>query len=147
MQVLLNQPMQAPGNRKIERLFALILTQHRRWGQVLMPYMLEKLPGREYYTMAEALSPFPDPVTLSGLDNEEREAVRLLNEYSDRNLGKLFAKHRSVREFVENVTYREFDKLIKPYIESRIHQCLHVALNEDIPVLLQKTKITTLHPD
>jgi superfamily II DNA or RNA helicase len=139
--------MQAPGNRKIERLFALILTQHRRWGQVLMPYMLEKLPGREYYTMAEALSPFPDPVTLSGLDNEEREAVRLLNEYSDRNLGKLFAKHRSVREFVENVTDREFDKLIKPYIESRIHQCLHVALNEDIPVFLQKTKITTLHPE
>lgn len=139
--------MKPSGNKKIERLFALILTQHRRWGQVLMPYILEKLPGREYYSMAEALSPFPDTQTLSGLDNEEREAVRLVNEYSDRNLNKLFSKHHSVREFIENVTDREFEKLIKPYIEQRIHQCLHVALNEDIPLFLQMTKISTLHPE
>ena len=139
--------MQTSGNKKIERLFALILTQHRRWGQVLMPYLLEKLPGREYYSMAEALSPFPDPLTLSGLDNEEREAVRLVNEYSDRNLHKLFSRQHSVREFVENVTDREFERFIKPFIEQRIHQCLHIALNEDIPLFLQKTRISTLHPE
>lgn len=139
--------MQSPVYREREKLFALILTQHRRWGTVLMPYILERLPGREYYTLSESLSPFPDSVTLSGLDNEEREVVRLVNEYSDRNLHKLFSKHRSVREFTDNVTDREFEKLIKPYIESRIHHCLHIALNEEIPLYLQKTKITTLHPE
>ena len=66
-----------------------------------MPYILEKMPGRDYYNLAEALSPFPNAVTLSGLDNEEREAVRLVNEYSDRNLFKLFSKHRNVKEFIE----------------------------------------------
>lgn len=133
--------------REREKLFSLILTQHRRWGTVLMPYILERLPGRDYYTMAESLSPFPDSATLSSLDNEEKEVVRLVNEYSDRNLHKLFSKHRSVREFIDNVTDPEFDRLIKPYIESRIHHCLHIALNEEIPVFLQKTKITTLHPE
>ena len=60
--------MQPPVSGTRERLFALILTQHRRWGTVLMPYMLEKLAGREYFSPGEALSPFPNSTTLSGLD-------------------------------------------------------------------------------
>ena len=128
-----------------ERLFALILTQHRRWGTILMPYMLEKMPGREYYTSGEALSPFPNNLTLSGLDNEEKEAVRLVNEYSDRNLFKLFSKHRNVKEFLENVAEKEFSALIKPFMESRIAQCLQITLKEEIPLFLQKPGVNTLH--
>jgi len=128
-----------------ERLFALILTQHRRWGTILMPYMLEKMAGREYYTAEEALSPFPNSFTLSELDNEQKEAVRLVNEYSDRNLFKLFSKHRNVREFLENVSEKEFSELIKPFIESRIAQCLRITLNEEIPLFLQKPGVNTLH--
>jgi superfamily II DNA or RNA helicase len=109
--------------------------------------MLEKMPGRDYYSFGEALSPFPNSTTLAGLDTEEREAVRLVNEYSDRNLYKLFSKHRTVKEFIENVTDRNFEELVKPYIESRICQCLKIALNEGVPVFLQKTKITSLHPE
>jgi superfamily II DNA or RNA helicase len=97
--------------------------------------------------MIEALSPFPDRTTLSGLDNEEREVVELLNEYSDRNLFKIFSKHRNVKEFTETVGEKEFEALIKPYIESRIYQSLHIALKEEIPIYLQKTRITTLHPE
>ncbi len=139
--------MNLPGNRERERLFALILTQHRRWGTLLVPYILEKHHGREYYLLAEALAPFPDGTTLSELDNEEREIVRLVNEYSDRHLYRLFSKHKNVKEFLGQVTDREFDRHIKPYIESRIHQSLHIALNEEIPVYIQKLKITTLHPE
>jgi len=139
--------MQPPGNNERTRLFALILTQHRRWGTVLMPYMLELMPGRDYYSLAEALSPFPNSVTLSELDNEEKEAVRLVNEYSDRNLYKLFSKQRNVKDFIDNVPDRDFEKLIKPYIEKRISHCLHIALNEEIPLFLPKTRITTIHPE
>ena len=130
-----------------DKLFALILTQHRRWGPLLVPYILEKQQELSYYSMIEALSPFPDNTTLSGLDNEEREVVELLNEYSDRNLFKLFSKHRNVKEFTETVGEKEFETLIKPYIESRISQSLHIALKEEIPVYLQKTRISSLHPE
>ncbi|MCU0366736.1 MAG: hypothetical protein MUC30_05920 [Bacteroidales bacterium] len=110
-----------------------------------MPYMLERMPGREYHSLGEALSPFPNSITLAGLDNEEKETVRLVNEYSDRNLFKLFSKHRNVKEFLDNVAESEFGSLIKPYIESRICQCLQIALIEEIPVYLQKTGISSLH--
>jgi hypothetical protein len=130
-----------------EKLFALILTQHRRWGALLVPYILEKQHGLTYYSMTEPLFPFPDSTTLSGLDNDEREVVELLNDYSDRNLFKLFSKHRNVKEFTETVGEKEFETLIKPYIESRISQSLHIALKEEIPVYLQKTRIASLHPE
>jgi superfamily II DNA or RNA helicase len=139
--------MQTGREKERERLFALILTQHRRWGPVLVPYILERQPGGHYYNMSEALSPYPDRMTLSHLDNEERDLVRIVNEYSDRSLFKLFSKHRDVREFIDKVSASDFDKLIKPYIETRIYQCLHLSRNEEIPVFLQKTKIPTLHPE
>ncbi|MCI0523596.1 MAG: SNF2-related protein, partial [Bacteroidales bacterium] len=130
-----------------EKLFALILTQHRRWGTLLVPYILERKQGLTYSSLAEALSPFPDSTTLSELDNDEREVVELLNEYSDRNLFKIFSKHRNVKEFMETVEEKDFETLIKPYIESRIYQSLHIALKEDIPVYNQKTRIGSLHPE
>jgi superfamily II DNA or RNA helicase len=139
--------MQSESERARERLFALILTQHRRWGPVLSPYILERHPGSYYYIMAEALSPYPDSVTLSQLDNEERDLVRIVNEYSDRSLFKLFSKHHNVREFIDKVSDNDFERLIKPYIEARIYQCLHLSLNEAIPVFLQKTRVNTLHPE
>ena len=139
--------MQDTREDKRERLFILVLTQHRHWGSVLIPYIIERMPGASYFTMSEALAPHPDNVTLSKLDNEEREIVRLINEYSDRNLFKLFSKHRNVKEFVESVDARVFEELIKPYIEARIYQSLHIALNEEIPVYHQRPKINTLHPE
>lgn len=139
--------MEATKAGEKEKLFILILTQHRRWGSILMPYIIERTAGVAYYRMVEALSPHPDNNTVSQLDNEENEIVRLINEYSDRHLFKLFSKHKSVKEFLESVATREFETLIKPYIETRISQCLHIALNDEVPVFLQKTKIDSLHPE
>lgn len=130
-----------------ERLFALILTQHRRWGTILVPYIIVRRKNVDYYEMSEALSPHPDANTLMHLDNEERELVRLINDYSDRNLFKLFSKNRNVKEFLESVTDTDFENHIKPYIEGKIFNCLHLSANEDIPLFQQLTRISNLHPE
>jgi superfamily II DNA or RNA helicase len=136
-------PVNKKGNN--ERLFALILTQHRRWGTILAPYIIMKRTGVDYYEMTEALAPHPDSNTLMSLDNEEREMVRFINDYSDRNLFKLFSKQKNVKEFLEKITDNEFENLIKPYIESKIYSCLNIAGNEEIPLFLQRTRISNLH--
>jgi superfamily II DNA or RNA helicase len=139
--------MPVTKKEETERLFALILTQHRRWGTILAPYIILRRRGVDYYEMAESLSPHPDGATLLQIDNEERETVRLINDYSDRNLFKLFSRHKNVKEFLENITDKEFEAHIKPYIETKIYNCLHLAANEDIPVFQQRTRITNLHPE
>ena len=129
------------------RLFVLILTEHRLWGSLLVPYIITYEAKRTYFHLTEALSPFPNIDTLTTLAPEERETVKLINEYSDRNLFKLFSKNSSVKEFLEKVTAERIENFIRPYIESRIFKCFSIAKDETLPVYLQKSRVSSLHPE
>ena len=52
------------GSEKKLKIFALVLTHHRLWGPVLMPYLIQKETGRSYYRLSECLFPFPGSETL-----------------------------------------------------------------------------------
>ena len=127
--------------------FALILTQHRIWGTLLIPYIIVTEPHRKYFKLSEPLFPFPDNDTLSTLLHEERDVVKIINDYSERNLFRLFSKNTNVKEFIEKISKEKIDKFIRPYIETRIYKSLIIARDEAIPVYLQKEKIVTLHPE
>jgi SNF2 family DNA or RNA helicase len=129
------------------RLFAIILFQHRLWGSLIVPYIIQKEPNRGYYKLSERLSPFPNIDTLSTLTAEEREIVKIINEYTDRNLFKLFSRDKSVKEFQENITQEKLENFIRPYIERRLFKCFTIARDEDIPLYFQKTKAGTLHTE
>ena len=77
------------------KLFALILTHHRLWGHILLPYIIQKEANRSYYKLTECLTPFPNINTLGTLTSEEREVVKNINDYSDRNLFTLFSKDKN----------------------------------------------------
>jgi SNF2 family DNA or RNA helicase len=132
---------------KKAKVFAIVLSHHRLWGTILLPYILVSELQRKYFHLAEQLFPFPDTETLSTLSDEEREIVKIINDYSDRNLFRLFSKNVNVKEFLEKITKEKIEKFIRPYIESRIYKSLIIARDEAIPVYLQKTKIRTLHPE
>ena len=130
-----------------KRLFALILTQHRLWGSVLVPYIIISDADKSYYRLSEALTPFPDIDTLGTLAPEEREVVSIINEYSDRNLFKLFSKNKTVKEFLEKIDNVKVEKHIRPFIEARLYKSISIARDESIPVYLQKAKISTVHEE
>jgi SNF2 family DNA or RNA helicase len=132
---------------KKTKVFALVLSHHRIWGTILMPYIIVRELNGKYFNLSEQLFPFPDTETLSTLSDEEREIVKIINDYSDRNLFRVFSKNSNVKEFLEKITKEKTDKFVRPYIESRIYKSLIIARDEIIPVYLQKTKIRTLHPE
>ena len=127
--------------------FALILTHHRLWGSVLLPYIIQNETNRRYYKLSECLSPFPNVDTLGTLTPEEREVVKIINEYTDRNLFKLFSRDSTVKEFLEKVTPDKLEKFIRPYIERRIYKCLTISRDENIPVYFQRERMDTLHSE
>ncbi|MEI6049808.1 MAG: DEAD/DEAH box helicase [Bacteroidota bacterium] len=138
--------MGTASEKKI-KLFALVLTHHRLWGSVLLPYIIQKETNRSYYKLSECLSPFPNVDTLSTLTSEEREVVKIINDYTDRNLFKLFSKDSTVKEFLRNVTPEKIEKFIRPCIERRIYKCFTISRDENIPVYYQKTKDAALHSE
>ncbi len=130
-----------------KKLFILLLTPHRLWGLVLFPYIITKDPGRSYFRLSESLSPYPDTNTLETLTSDERELVKIINEYSDRTIFKLFSKDKTLKDFLEKVTQEKTEQFIRPYIERRIYKCISTARDENIPVFYQKSKSGTLHAE
>jgi superfamily II DNA or RNA helicase len=135
------------GPAKKKKLFTLILTQNRFWGFILLPYIIIDESNRGYYKLSECLSPFPNNDTLATLTSEEREVVRIVNEYTDRNLFTFFSKDKTVKEFLEKVTRPKIEEFIRPFIERRIFKILTISRDENIPVCYQKSKSATLHSD
>jgi SNF2 family DNA or RNA helicase len=135
------------GSGKKPKIFVLVLTQHRLWGSLLLPYIVQSEAGRSYYRLLECLSPLPGNETLDELTPEERDVVNIINDYQERNLFRLFSKDKSVKEFLINVKPDRLEMFIRPYIERRIYKCFMIARDEGIPVYYQKTKSTTLHPE
>jgi len=132
---------------KKRKLFTLILTTNRQWGSILVPYIIIDESNRGYYKLSECLSPFPNIDTLGTLTAEERELVKIINEYSDRNLFKLFSKDNTVKDFIEKVTPEKIEKFIRPYIERRIYKCLSISRDENILVCYQKKRAGSIHSE
>jgi SNF2 family DNA or RNA helicase len=139
--------MPGSASEKKRKIFALILTQHRLWGSVLMPYLIQKEPGRSYYKLSECLFPYHGSETPGIINPEEREVINIINEYNERNLFKLFSRDKSVKDFLINTTPDKLDNFIRPYIERRLYKCFTIARDENIPVYYQKTKTAALHSE
>jgi SNF2 family DNA or RNA helicase len=135
------------GSEKKIRMFALVLTHHRLWGSLLLPYIIIRDPDKGYYRLSECLSPFPNADTLSTLTEEEREIIKIINEYSDRNLFKLFSKDKNLKEFLENVTPEKIERFVRPSIEKRVYKSLLISRDENIPVCFQRSRTSTLHAE
>jgi SNF2 family DNA or RNA helicase len=117
------------------------------WGSVILPYIIQKEVNRNYYKLLECLFPFPNIETLGTLTSEERELVKIINEYTDRNLFKLFSRDKTVKEFLEKITPEKLENFIRPHIERRLYKCFAIARDENIPLYFQKTKAGTLHAE
>ena len=128
-------------------MFAVVLMQHRIWGAILVPYIITEESDKDFYRLSECLSPFPNIDTLSTLSDDEREIVKIINEYTDRDLFKLFSRDKNVKEFLENVSSEKIEKFIRPYLERRIYKCLTIARDENIQVYYRRIKTASLHPD
>jgi len=128
------------------KIFALVLTKHRFWGQIFLPYIVVNEPNKKFFRLSESLSPYFSDETIRSLDNEERELVRIINEYSDRAIFKLFSKEKTVKDFLAAVNSEKIDSLIRPYIERRIAKCFSLARDEGVKCFVKRPNSTVVHP-
>ena len=127
------------------RKFALALTRHRLWGYIFMPYIVVNESNNRFFKMIESLSPYYSDEIVKTLDNEERELVSIINEYSDRVLFRIFSKEKSVKDFLAGVTPEKTEKYIRPYIEKRIRKCFTIARDEGTICFLKRINSNIVH--
>ncbi len=127
--------------------FALGYMPHRLWGNILQAQFLEKQPEKEFFFPVEFIQNDENTLAFQRLTPMQREVVRLLDSYSDRNLHKLFSKKRTVKEFQDHIDRTAIGQLIRPHIEKYLHKALLIALENRIPVFIKDKSNRNVFPE
>jgi len=117
--------------------FALGLSEHRLWGLLLIPLKIKRTVGEVFYQPGFTIFPSENDENYQKLSFSEKEVVKIIDEYSDKNLFKLFSKNKTIKEFQEKVDRERIDKFIKPYIEKRLYRIFDLIKDTDIKVFLR----------
>lgn len=127
--------------------FVMVLSSHRKLGELLLPYIIERKNNQSYFQLIEILTPdnlasYPIDFTPSQL-----QLVKLTAEYSERNIHKLFCKGKNLKTFFDTVDNNTLETLIRPYCEKRIVKCLQILQNESIKIYRKERKYQIVHAD
>lgn len=123
--------------------FIVTLTEHRILGYVFAPYLVKIDRSQGNHTIHDRISALNLGLYDSVLTPEEIQLVRLIEEYSDQELFKVFSKKKksSAREFIGSIPDDLFTTQVRPYIEKRMAKCLDLLVLNPVPLyhkILQK---------
>jgi len=127
--------------------FALGYMPHRLWGSLLQAQVLEKETGKEFYTPGEYIQNDSSTVAYQRLSPMQREVLRVMDEYSDRNLHRIFSRQKTVKQFQDQVDSETIDKHIRPYIERHLYAILEIARDNRIPVFVKEKSSRNIFPE
>ncbi|QGY42411.1 ATP-dependent helicase [Maribellus comscasis] len=126
--------------------FIIALTEHRYFGSVFVPYLIEK--EEQFYTVKRHIKP-------RDLENNsdysfkpyERELVGIIEKYSDENLTKKFSRAGSVSEFFSSLKPGYFEKNVTPYIEKQMFKVASILMLCPVRLLKKETKYANLYDE
>ncbi|MCK5691225.1 MAG: DEAD/DEAH box helicase [Bacteroidales bacterium] len=127
--------------------FALGYMPHRLWGSILLAQVLEKEAGKDFYSPGEYIQNDSSTGAYQRLSPMQREVLRLMDEYGDRNLHRIFSKQKTVKLFQDKVDRETISEHIRPYIEKRLHAILEIARDNRIPVFVKEKSNRNIFPE
>ena len=120
---------------------------HRLWGSILQAQVLEKEPGKEFYSPGEYIQNDSSTRAYQRLSPMQKEVLHLMDEYSDRKLHSTFSKHKTVKQFQDHVDKDTISKHVRPYIEKRLYAILEIARDNRIPVFVKEKSSRNIFPE
>ncbi len=128
----------------ITAFFSVLITEHRLWGTIFQPFMLEE-KNTAFYTIREL-------VTLKNssaysLSEMEKQIVLLCNKYSEENMLKLFFREKiSIAEFQRKYERnpQEYEH-IPQFIDKCNYQVAKVLIGSDVPVFHRKDSYMNIY--
>jgi hypothetical protein len=130
-----------------ESRFALGYMPHRLWGSILQAQVLDKEPDKDFYVPGEYIQNDDSTRAYQRLSPMQREVVRLIDEYSDRNLHHQFSRQKTVKQFQDAVEPSMIKDHIRPFIEARLHAILVIALENRLPVFVKEKSSRNIFPE
>jgi SNF2 family DNA or RNA helicase len=127
--------------------FVVVITSHRKLGEIFLPYLINRNPEQSFFQLIDILS--IDNYKNYNLDYSENEVqlIKLISEYSDKNIHKLFSKKKNLKEFFDSLDDKYIEEHIRPFIEKKISKCAQILTDTNIKVYKKDKKYQVVHDD
>jgi len=111
----------------MEKKFIIALSEHRVVGFILLPYLAELQEKADYYTLVERITNDDIRKRTQEFTEEQKKLVKLIEEYSDTELVRVFSKKRVTnQEFISGLSPELLNNQIRPYIERRLARIIEI---------------------
>lgn len=117
------------------RIFIVALINHFNFGPLLIPYFAHQKDDGTL-DIEEQVSASRKRQDLSDV---EKKILDASSSYSDRNLKKTYSKEKTVSAFLKNVSQRTFSTEIRPFIDKKILEIIHLIRTNQIPLYNRTT--------
>lgn len=124
----------------MKQIFALLIQEHKKFGQVLYPFMLED-GGKNYFNILDRISAANLKHYKDVLSPAQLQIVKITEDFNDQEITRRFTtKKISARVFIEQVKPEYVSKFIRPFIEKQMAKCIALAASELIPLFYRETQ-------
>lgn len=121
------------------------VTKHRKFGNILAPYIITPAEGNSFYSSIEKAN----PVNVKEIDDfkpEYAEMVKLASEFDDSYISNLFTKKKEdARDFIQNVDEEFIQLRIRPHIEKRLHKMVAILPKTDLRLFYKDRKYAKIY--
>ncbi len=118
-------------------IFSVLITEHRLWGTIFQPFMLEE-KNTAFYTIRELVT--PKSSVIHSLPETEKKIIALCNKCLEENMLKLFVREKiSIAEFQRKYEKNPQEyKHIPEFIDKCNYQVAKALVSSGVPVFHRK---------
>lgn len=128
--------------------FIVTIRNHKQFGMLLIPCMIDKLPNQEFYTVRETVSPETIRTQPHMYTPGQKKIAALADEYSETQIRKAFgnSKTQNNPQFLHNLDPALVQETIRPYIDKRIVSIIDLCIEHGIRIYQKQENLNSIFP-
>lgn len=122
------------------------LKKHLKFGYVFSAFITER-KNEHFIEITNNISLHEIEKHEELIDNQLEAILKTIDSYSDKQLVKIFAKKKTIAEFIKKVTKEDIETRIRPFIEKRLVIIIKKLQKTNVDLYFLKDKNTNLHEE
>lgn len=121
----------------------MVVTKHRKFGVVMIPYVITPSGGTSLYSVIDKASPINIQGTRDYCDGYD-EIIKLYGTIEDVYIARLFSKEPP-KDFLHRVDKDFIEKRIRPHIDIRLKKMVELAIRLNVRIFYKDFKFSQIY--
>lgn len=126
--------------------FIIALTEHRVFGNIFVPYLIER--EEQFYRVKRHVKPREFKTeTDYPFKPWEKELIEIIDRFSDEKLMRKFSREKSAKDFYASLQPAYFQKHILPFIEQCMYRAAAILMLSPVRLINKDAKYANLYDE